>query len=217
MSPDSRKIRLILDLRRGGVTEPGVLSAIERVPREQFVPPAFRDQAYENLALPIGHQQTISQTVVVGKMTQALEVGARHKVLEVGTGSGYQAAVLAQLCRRLYTVERHRDLLKSAEDRLNALKLFNISTRCGDGTEGWPGQAPFDRIMVTAAADDVPGELVDQLAESGILVAPVREGADRQTLIRLRRTADGERVETLDTVHFVPLVSDAETSEANGR
>ena len=208
MNPDSRKIRLILDLRRGGVTEPRVLAAIERVPRERFVPPAFRDQAYENLALPIGHQQTISQPVVVGRMTQALDVGERHKVLEVGTGSGYQAAVLSHLCRRLYTVERHRELLKAAEERLNALERFNVSTRHGDGAGGWPGQHPFDRILVTAAADDVPGALVDQLAVDGILVAPVRDGEDRQTLIRLRRVPGGDRLETLDTVRFVPLVSE---------
>lgn len=205
-SPDSRKIRLILDLRRGGISDRRVLSAIERIPREDFVPETLRHQAYENVALPIGHQQTVSQPLVVARMSQALAVGERHKVLEVGTGSGYQAAVLSFLCRRLYTVERHRDLLRQAEKRLESLRIFNVTTRHGDGTQGWPEQAPFDRIMVTAAAASIPDALVAQLADDGVMVAPVQDGPDSQRLTRLVREGADIRTEHLDAVRFVPLI-----------
>ena len=206
--PDSRKIRLVLDLRRGGVSDRRVLAAIERIPREIFVPMALRHQAYENIALPIGHQQTISQPVVVGKMTQALEVGDRHKVLEVGTGSGYQAAVLACLCRRLYTVERHRDLMAGAEQRFTALWLHNITTMVGDGYKGWPAQAPFDRILVTAAARVVPADLVAQLSdEGGVMVLPVGDAAGmHQEVIRVRKEGKQFQSERMFPVRFVPLV-----------
>ena len=156
MSLEARKIRLVMELRRQGVTDKAVLSAIERVPRELFVPATFHDQAYENTALPIGHGQTISQPAVVAYMTQALELGPRMKVLEVGTGCGYQAAVLARLCRRVYTVERHRELRREAEARFAELRIRNITSRWGDGTKGWTEQAPFDRIIVTAGAPQVP-------------------------------------------------------------
>ena len=136
MIEESRKIRLLMSLRRSGVTDTKVLGAIERIPREVFVPPAFQDQAYEDMALPIGMGQTISQPLVVALMTQALEAGDRHKVLEIGTGSGYQAAVLAKLCRRLYTIERHKELLELAQQRFAQLRLHNITALCGDGTKG---------------------------------------------------------------------------------
>jgi protein-L-isoaspartate(D-aspartate) O-methyltransferase len=200
-------LRLLMELRGAGVSDARVLGAIERVPREVFVPAAFGDQAYENVALPIGHGQTISQPLMVALMTEALEVGERHKVLEIGTGSGYQTAVLARLCRRIFTIERHRALLKDAERRFAELKLHNITTRFGDGTKGWPEQAPFDRILVTAAAAGLPSKLLANLAADGILVAPV--GADRreQQLLRIRRS-DGETVtEELGGVRFVPLVA----------
>lgn len=203
---EARRIRLIMELRRRGVTDKAVLSAIERVPREVFVPSTFYDQAYENTALPIGHGQTISQPAVVALMTQALEVGPRMKVLEVGTGCGYQAAVLARLCRRVYTVERHRDLLRDAEGRFAALRIRNITGRWGDGVRGWPEQAPFDRIMVTAAAPRVPDDLFAQLAPGGILIAPVGRTAQDQAVVRYRCTADGWHSETLWPVRFVPLV-----------
>ncbi len=213
MNPDSRKIRLILELRHAGVTDKRVLAAMEKVPREIFVPEPFRDKAYDNLALPIGHEQTISQPIVVARMTQALEVGERMKVLEIGTGSGYQAAVLARLCRRLYTIERHRALLKEAERRFAELRLTNVTTLAGDGSRGWPEQAPFDRILVTAAAADVPTMLVDQLAIGGVMVLPVGvEGGTRdseQRLVRVARTADGAETEDLGPVRFVPFVADA--------
>jgi protein-L-isoaspartate(D-aspartate) O-methyltransferase len=200
-------LRLLMELRGAGVSDARVLGAIERVPREVFVPAAFKDQAYENIALPIGHGQTISQPLVVALMTEALEVGERDKVLEIGTGSGYQGAVLARLCRRLFTIERHRVLLKAAEQRFAELKIHNITTRFGDGTKGWPEQAPFDRILVTAAAPDLLKRLLDQLAPDGILVAPVGEERRHQQLLRVRRR-DGETVtEELGDVRFVPLVA----------
>jgi len=171
-----------------------------------FVPPAFEDQAYDNVALPIGNGQTISQPLVVALMTQALALNERHKVLEIGTGSGYQAAVLARLCRRVFTIERHRYLLKEAEKRFAQLRLSNITVRWGDGTKGWPEQAPFDRILVTAAAPDVPGHLIESLVDGGILVAPVGEERREQKLLRVRRAADRFDIEDLGAVRFVPLI-----------
>lgn len=211
MSPDSRKIRLLLELRSSGVTDTRVLAAMEQCPREMFVPEPFKDKAYENAALPIGQHQTVSQPQVVAQMTQALQVGDRHKVLEVGTGSGYQAAILAPLCRRLYTVERHKDLLDQAEARFQALGITNIVTRAGDGSLGWPEQAPFDRIIVTAAAADVPPVLVDQLAVGGVMVVPVGHGEDDddQRLLRVVRTEDGAEVEDMGQARFVPFIEDA--------
>ena len=206
MNPDSRKIRLILAMRRSGITDTRVLGAMERIPRDAFVPVTFRDRAYDDVALPIGRHQTISQPSIVARMTQALEVGSRMKVLEVGTGSGYQAAILAGLCRRLYTVERHRELLDLAERQFTSLRITNITTRLGDGSLGWPEQAPFDRIIVTAAATDMPAALANQLAVGGIMVVPVGSTDGDQTLMRVRRTDDGFDNETAGSVRFVPLV-----------
>lgn len=206
MNPDSRKIRLILAMRRSGITDTRVLGAMERIPRDAFVPVTFRDRAYDDVALPIGRHQTISQPSIVARMTQALEVGSRMKVLEVGTGSGYQAAILAGLCRRLYTIERHRELLDLAERQFSSLRITNITTRLGDGSLGWPEQAPFDRIIVTAAAIDMPATLANQLAVGGIMVVPVGRTDGDQTLMRVRRTDDGFENETAGNVRFVPLV-----------
>jgi protein-L-isoaspartate(D-aspartate) O-methyltransferase len=202
-----RKLRLLMELRRAGIGDAQVLGAIEKTPRERFVPPAFTDQAYENVALPIDHGQTISQPYVVALMTEKLELGQRHKVLEIGTGSGYQTAILARLARRVFTIERHRELLQEAEAVLAELRLHNIVFRHGDGSKGWPEQIPFDRIVVTAAAPEVPTVLVDGLAEDGVLVAPV--GGDRrdQQLLRIRRSGDGFVTEDLGLVRFVPLVA----------
>ncbi|MCH8808556.1 MAG: protein-L-isoaspartate(D-aspartate) O-methyltransferase [Proteobacteria bacterium] len=206
MTVDARKIRLIMRLRRAGISDTNVLSAIERIPREAFVPDSFQDQAYEDRTLPIGHGQTLSQPRVVALMTQALEIDRRIKVLEIGTGSGYQAAVLSRLCRRLYTIERHRELQRAAERRFQELRLHNITARLGDGAKGWPEQAPFARIIVTAAAAGIPESLVDQLAPGGIMVVPVgRPGAD-QTLLRVTRNEDGFHEEVLGDVRFVPLL-----------
>ena len=202
-----RKLRLLMELRRAGIADARVLGAIEKTPRERFVPPAFADQAYENVALPIDHGQTISQPYVVALMTEKLELGARHKVLEIGTGSGYQTAILARLARRVFTIERHRELLQQAETRLAGLRLHNVVFRFGDGSKGWPEQVPFDRIIVTAAAAEVPPALIDALAPGGLLVAPV--GGDRrdQQLLRIRRTDEGFLTEDLGLVRFVPLVT----------
>ena len=208
MSTESRKIRLVMDLRNAGVTDTRVLSAIERIPREYFVEEAFLDQAYANQALPINCGQTISQPTVVGLMTQALEPGDRHKVLEVGTGSGYQAAILSKLVRRVYTVERYRDLLTAAEHRFKELKIHNITTMVSDGYKGWGAQAPFDRILVTAAARVVPPELVAQLSDDGgIMVLPVGDVAGlQQEVIRVRKDGKQFTSERLFPVRFVPLV-----------
>jgi protein-L-isoaspartate(D-aspartate) O-methyltransferase len=207
LSIDARKIRLIMQLRRSGVTDTSVLGVIERLPREAFVPRSFLDQAYEDMALPIGSGQTISQPLVVAMMTQALELHDRLKVLEVGTGSGYQAAVLSRLVRRVYTIERHRALLHEAEARFHQLGFHNITTRAGDGTKGWPEQAPFDRILVTAAADgDIPKTLTDQLAIGGVMVAPLGNDRRDQRVYRIRRTETGLQREELWPVRFVPLL-----------
>ena len=205
MSYEAPKIRLIMDLRRQGITDKNVLSAVERVPRELFVPEAMRAEAYENIPLPISQGQTISQPFIVAFMTQALCLNERHRVLEIGTGSGYQAAVLAQLCRRVCTMERYRTLLVQAETCFEALKLHNITTRLGDGTKGWPELAPFARIIVTAAARGMPAALADQLDEGGIMVVPVG-GSGEQTLIRVTREGDSFREEKLLDVRFVPLL-----------
>lgn len=208
MSPDSRKIRLIMALRRNGVTDARVCGAIERLPRELFVPEAFRDQAYEDTALPIGCHQTLSAPIVVGRMTQALALGERMKVLEVGTGSGYHAAVLSKLCRRVYTIERYRELLQEAERRFAALGIGNITWKVGDGTLGWPEQAPFQRIVVTAAANDVPPVLAQQLAIGGVMVVPVDDGVGDPRLLRVRRDESGLDTEDLGPIRFVPLIAD---------
>ncbi|MCC7271860.1 MAG: protein-L-isoaspartate(D-aspartate) O-methyltransferase [Alphaproteobacteria bacterium] len=206
-----------MELRRLGISDTRVLGAIERIARETFVPETFRDQAYEDTALPIGHGQTISQPSVVARMTEALAVGERHKVLEIGTGSGYQAAVLARLCRRLYTIERHRPLLRVAEERFRELRLHNVTARWGDGTKGWPESAPFDRIIVTAAGLEIPDSLADQLAPGGIMVIPVGERADGQRLVRILRDADGLVCEDMGTVRFVPLVAGLPRAAAERR
>lgn len=206
--PEPEKLaRLVLELREAGLTDTRVLGAIERVPRDVFVPAAFRARAYDNVALPIGHGQTISQPYVVARMTAALEVTERHIIFEIGTGSGYQSAVLARLARRVFTVERHRAMLVAAEERFKRLRLHNITCRFGDGTKGWPEQPSFDRIISTAAAGAVPEILLESLAPGGILIAPVGEDKRDQTLMRIRRTETGFTAEELDTVRFVPLVA----------
>jgi protein-L-isoaspartate(D-aspartate) O-methyltransferase len=208
MTYKARKIRLVMELRRAGIADTRVLSAIERIPREIFVPEPFLDQAYEDVALPIGHGQTLSQPSIVGNMTQALEIGHRMKLLEIGTGSGYQAAILAQLCLRLYTVERHAALLAEAEGRLARLRLRNITSRVGDGSLGWPAQAPFDRIILTAATREVPQELVRQLKLGGIMVLPVGRRHGDQRLLQVRRAEDGITTRDMGPVRFVPLVAE---------
>jgi len=221
IGPEARRIRLLMHLRRSGVIDHRVLGAIERIPRETFVPPAFQDQAYEDTALPIGLGQTISRPLTVALMTQALEVGDRDKVLEVGTGSGYQAVVLARLCRRLYTIERHKALYTQALTRFAELRLHNITAKQGDGTRGWPEQAPFQRIIVTAAHGDgeaPPRALVDQLAVGGILVIPMGGEKRNQHVVRYRLTDDGLEREDLWPTRFVPLLPEIAAEDgARGR
>ncbi len=206
MLPDPRVIQLVMTLRGAGISDSRVLSAIERTPRDRFVPSGFSDHAYDNRALPIDCGQTISQPYVVAAMTQALKVDDRCKVLEIGTGSGYQAAVLARLARRVYSVERYRTLSKQAEARFSELKLTNIVTKISDGNDGWPEQAPFDRIIVTAAAPGRPDALLDQLKVGGYAVAPVDKGEGVQSLMRYERTPMSISEEALFDVRFVPLI-----------
>jgi protein-L-isoaspartate(D-aspartate) O-methyltransferase len=205
---DPRKIRLVMDLRSRGIGDVRVLAAIEQVPREAFVSGPMAARAYDDAALPIACGQTISQPFVVAFMTQALQVNDRIKVLEVGTGSGYQAAVLARLCRRVYTIERYGALMAEAEARFAALGLTNVTTRVGDGTKGWPEQAPFERILVTAAAAKLPATLVDQLAVGGRMILPVGPDPERQDIVLVTRAEDGGIVqEPLMPARFVPLVA----------
>jgi len=201
-----RKMRFLFALRQRGVTDPRVLEAMERIDRGEFVRGHFEDRAYDDTPLPIPCGQTISQPSVVGLMTQALEVGPRDKVLEIGTGSGYQAAVLSLLCRRVYTIDRHRRLVAEAEALFRDLALPNITALVADGSRGLPEQAPFDRIMVTAAAEDPPGPLLAQLKIGGIMVVPVGQSDAVQTLIRVRRGESGFDYDELRQVRFVPLV-----------
>ena len=213
MSYEAQKIRLIMDLRRQGISDNDVLSAVERVPREMFVPEAMRAEAYENIPLPISQGQTISQPFIVAYMTQALCLGERNRILEIGTGSGYQAAVLAQLSRRVCTVERYRTLLRQAESCFEALKLHNITTRLGDGGKGWPELAPFARIIVTAAAPAMPQSLAEQLDDGGIMVVPVGTSGE-QVLYRITRQGQELKEERLLDVRFVPLVEGMPPSRA---
>ena len=218
---DPRAIELLMALRKQGITDARVLSALERTPRELFVTEPFQHAAYNNSALPIPCGQTISQPFVVAISTEALELGPRMRVLEIGTGSGYQAAVLSRLCRRVYSVERHRPLLLGAERRFRALKLENIATKHGDGFQGWPEQAPFDRILFTAAVPEVPNVVCEQLKPGGILVAPIGEasGPDlerfSQLLTKMIRTETGWKTEALIPVVFVPMVPGVPTETRN--
>jgi len=207
MKADTRRARLIMDLRQGGVTDRDVLAAMERVPRDAFVPDLFKDRAWENTALPIGGGQTISQPLIVALMSQALETTKRMKVLEIGTGSGYQTAILAKLCRRVYTVERIKELLAGAEAMFERLNIRNVTAKLDDGSRGWPEQAPFDRILVTAAAPKAPETLLNQLGMGGIMVVPVGAEAEDQILVRISRGEDGFHHEFLTGVRFVPLVA----------
>jgi protein-L-isoaspartate(D-aspartate) O-methyltransferase len=199
--------RLIAELRSSGITDENVLAAIASVDRERFVTQTFAERAWENTALPIAFGQTISQPLVVAAMTEALRVGPRMKVLEIGTGSGYQAAVLAKLARRVYSVERFKPLSKAAERLLLDLGIYNVVVDINDGSKGWPGQAPFDRIIVTAAAEERPQALIDQLAVGGILIVPVGRDPTSQVVERIVKTENGLQRDTLMPVRFVPLVS----------
>jgi protein-L-isoaspartate(D-aspartate) O-methyltransferase len=200
------KMQFLYALRSRGVTDNLVLEAMEQIDRGLFVRGIFAQRAYEDTPLPIACGQTISQPSVVGLMTQALQISPRDTVLEVGTGSGYQAAILAKLARRVYTIDRHARLVREARLVLKALQLPNITSLVGDGSYGLPDQAPFDRIIVTAAAEDPPGPLLAQLKPGGIMVVPVGQSDAVQTLIRVRKSDDGLDYDELRPIRFVPLL-----------
>ncbi|MDG1709399.1 MAG: protein-L-isoaspartate(D-aspartate) O-methyltransferase [Emcibacteraceae bacterium] len=203
----NKKEKLLNRLKEQGITDEKVLEVIADTPRENFIADYLRSQAYENAALPIESEQTISQPFVVAYMTQELKIEKTHKVLEIGTGSGYQAAVLSKLCKRLFTIERHMPLFKGAEGMFKKLRLFNVTTLFGNGMRGWKEQQPFDRIMVTAAGEEIPDDLLYQLKDGGIMVIPVGAQDEPQHIVRITRKSDDFDVETLLPVKFVPLLS----------
>ena len=206
MTDASTLMQFLFALRSKGVTDARVLTAMEKVDRAAFIRGLFSERAYEDMPLPIPCGQTISQPSVVGLMTQALKAGPRDTVLEVGTGSGYQAAVLSHVARRVYTVDRHKRLVNEAREVFDALGLTNITAFNADGSHGLPDQAPFDRILVTAAAEDPPGPLLAQLKVGGIMVVPVGQSDAVQSLIRVSRHERGFEYDELRPVRFVPLI-----------
>ncbi|MBM3907706.1 MAG: protein-L-isoaspartate(D-aspartate) O-methyltransferase [Gemmatimonadetes bacterium] len=197
--------RLLDELRAKGISDLAVLRALDLTPRHQFVPTGVRHRAYEDAALPIGNGQTISQPYVHAMYLQTLGLKGQEKVLEIGTGSGYQTVLLAHLCRHVYSIERIRPLLETARDAITECGVTNVSLLCGDGTLGWPEFAPFDAILVGAGAPTVPQPLVDQLAEGGRLIVPIG-GRDEQRLVEITRTATGTQRRELSGVRFVPLL-----------
>ena len=195
-----------MQLRKQGITNTNVLSAIEKVPRENFVSDTFIDKAYEDSALPIEEGQTISQPFIVALMTQALCLDRKSKILEIGTGSGYQAAVLSHICRRVFTVERFETLLRSAQLKFKSCNIHNIVTKHGDGYLGWPEQAPFDRIIVTAASKSIPEELTSQLREGGLMIIPLEDEGKKQKIFSIKKTKNNYDKHPLVSVKFVPLI-----------
>jgi protein-L-isoaspartate(D-aspartate) O-methyltransferase len=202
-----QKAALFKELRQAGIDDEAVLKALAHVPRELFVPENFLSRAYENVALPMLRGQSISQPYTVALMTQMLELKPRMTVLEIGTGSGYQGAVLARIARRVFTIERYRSLMTTARARFAHLRLHNITTLLGDGYKGWPEQAPFQRILVTAAAADIPPLLADQLADGGIMVLPLGEHENNQHIYRVTRQGSHFDTEEIMPTRFVPLVA----------
>jgi len=201
-----QKMQFLFAIRSRGVTDKRVLTAMENVDRGLFVKGIFSDRAYEDMPLPIECGQTISQPSVVGIMTQALNITPRDTVLEVGTGSGYQTVILSQLARRVYTVERYKRLVMSSKLVFEHLKITNIISLYADGSHGLPDQAPFDKIILTAAAEDPPGPLLAQLKIGGIMVLPVGQSDAVQSLIKVTRSQTGFDYEDIRDVRFVPLV-----------
>jgi protein-L-isoaspartate(D-aspartate) O-methyltransferase len=200
------RMDFLLSLRRRGISDAGVLRAMDNVPRQEFVLPEFAEIAYADQAMPIACGQTISQPYVVAYMTEQLQVKREHRVLEVGTGSGYQAAVLSGLGGEVYSVERYRTLADRARETLKRLGYDNVTVVAGDGLNGLPEHAPYDRIIVTAAAETIPEKLVDQLAIQGIMVLPIGKRDSEQRIIKLTMTAEGPRQQDLLPVRFVPLL-----------
>ena len=200
------RMEFLLALRRRGIVDQAVLRAMDEVPREHFVDPHLADAAYADHALPIACGQTISQPYVVATMTEQLALRPEHRVLEVGTGSGYQAAVLSRLAREVVSIERYRTLADAARGRLKTLGYGNVEVLVGDGLAGAPARAPFDRIIVTAAAESIPDALTGQLAVGGVMVLPLGPHSGAQTLVKLTKTAAGLDREDLIAVRFVPLL-----------
>lgn len=213
---NNKKIRLIMELRNKGVSDMNVLAAMEKVPREEFIPPENRARAWEDIALPIARGQTISQPIVVASMTSALQLKPGDTVLEIGTGCGYQTAILAHLCRRVYTIERHRPLYEEAYARMDALKIRNVTALCGDGMRGWPeaGRAEkpqFDKIIVTAAAREKPPQaLLDQLKAGGRMMIPIGGSGEQVLKLYRKESNDTFAVKDVMPVRFVPLLPDVE-------
>lgn len=210
------RARLIMLLRGMGIRDNKTLSAIENTPREAFVPAALNQHAYDNVSLPIRYGQTISQPFIVALMTTHLGLTGKERVLEVGTGSGYQAAVLSHICRRVYTIERIRPLLVEADRRFKQLKLTNITSRLADGNYGWPETAPFDRIIVTCGASEIPLHLLEQIKDDGIMVIPVDSENGNQTLKKVTWNKDRSKAVVTDVidVRFVPLLSDIDNGDS---
>ena len=200
---DVRKIRLTLELRQSGISNSNVISAIEKIPREIFIPDNFRNQAYENIALPIGEEQTISQPYIVALMTQALELNKNHKVLELGTGTGYQSSILSLLTRRVYTVERIKPLFVKANNNFNILKISNIVAKHADGNLGWSEQIPFDRIIFTAATHKITKSIFNHIENNGIIVAPII-ASNKQILKKYTKKNNKIIEEEIGDVIFVP-------------
>jgi protein-L-isoaspartate(D-aspartate) O-methyltransferase len=203
---DDARMEFLLTLRRRGISDQAVLRAMDEVPRDRFVEPSFAGSAYADRAMPIACGQTISQPYVVAYMTEQLAVRPHHRVLEVGTGSGYQAAVLSRLAREVVSIERYRTLAEEARERLRSLGCDNVEVVVGDGFAGVPGRAPYDRIIVTAAAEGVPQTLLDQLADDGIMILPLGSHEGLQHLIKLTKSQTGTTRENLIPVRFVPML-----------
>ena len=198
------KAQLIMKLRAKAILNPAILAAIERVPREVFLPRALRPHAYENASLPIAFGQTISQPFVIATALTALNIAPSHRVLEIGTGTGYQACVMSYLSRRVYSLERLRPLFVDADLRIKSLRITNVTLRHGDGSKGWREAAPFDRIITACQSDDVPHELLDQLKDGGIFVGPIGKAGEEQ-LLCIKKLASGFEQDTIMDVRFVPM------------
>ncbi len=203
---DVRIIRLILELRESGISNSNVLSSIEIIPREKFIPENYKNQAYENIALPIGDNQTISQPYVVARMTELLEVKSNHKVLEIGTGSGYQCAILSKLARRVYTIERIKNLHEKSFRIFEELKLTNIVSKYDDGNKGWKEQIPFDRIIFTAATKKITDVIFSHITENGIIICPIIKN-DKQIIVKYIKKDQRIISKEYDNVLFVPNLS----------
>ena len=197
-----------MELRDLGITDRNTLSSIEKIPREIFISKNLKDQAYENIALPIGFNQTISQPLIVALMTQNLELNKKYKVLELGTGCGYQTAILSKLSRRVYTIERIKELLDIAEKNLNILRITNVVTKYGDGNLGWIQQKPFDRIIITAATSKLSNEIIDQVRDNGIIIAPMIVDNNKQILTKFIKSHNKLVKKDITEVVFVPNIRD---------